>query len=162
MSFIALFFISVITRAETNIPASQAIYVYNFMRYIMWPDKSIGNNFIITVYGNSPVYKELIEYTKNRKFGSKSIVIYKTNNLSDLNGSHIVFVSDDKSSHLQNIKQELKQSPTLIIGEREGSLNAGATIEILFRNNTLIFNVSETAAKEHQLVVSRELLKMAY
>ena len=73
---IAVFLLTgMMAEAETNIPASQARYIYNFIRYINWPENSVGDKFIIAVYGNNPVYTELVNYTKTRKFGSKPFVV---------------------------------------------------------------------------------------
>ena len=159
---IAVFLLTgMMAEAETNIPASQARYIYNIIRYIKWPENSVGDKFIIAVYGNSPVYTELVNYTKTRKFGSKPFVVYRTNNIAELEGCHVVFVTDEKTDQLKDLKLRTGNTPTLVISEREGSIEMGANIELLFQNNALTFKINETATKEKQLVVSQELIKLS-
>ncbi len=158
---VVFLFTGSLSKAQNNLATSQAIYVYNFLRYIKWPDNSIGDKFVITVYGNSPIYSELVNFTRTRKFGAKPIVINRTNNPDEIKGSHVVFVSSEKTNSIASIKQEIGKSPLLIIGEMEGSKDMGATIELLLLNNRLNFRIDEISAQQQQLIVSKELLKLS-
>ena len=46
-------------KATDNIYSMQTLYIYNFMRLIKWPDNSVGEKYIIGVYGSDQMYNHL-------------------------------------------------------------------------------------------------------
>lgn len=153
--------VSVNVKAADDLANVEAMFIYNFLRHISWPDATGGNNFVIGVYGSSEIYNQLITYTNNRKIGTKSIVVKTISSPADAKACQLVFVPNSQSSKISAIKAQMGDYPCLLIGEKEGSNAAGSTIEFLIQDNKLKFRVNEDRAKEQNLVLSRSLLDMA-
>jgi hypothetical protein len=147
--------------AFNNLPESQAIYIYNFTRYIQWPEYSMGEKFVIAVYGESDVYEQLIKYTKDRKIGNKAIAIIKIRKVEDINKYQIVFVSNDQNHNVSAIRKFIGEHPCLIVSETEGSNNAGSIIEFSIKENKLNFRIDQISAKQQKLIVNSKLLLLS-
>ena len=48
-----------------------SMMVYNFTKYVQWPDHAGGGEFVIGVIGNSEIYKTLNEWYGGKPKGSK-------------------------------------------------------------------------------------------
>jgi hypothetical protein len=154
--------VSMNVKAADDLANVEAMFIYNFLRHISWPDATNGNNFVIGVYGSSEIYNQLITYTNNRKIGTKSIQVKTISSPADAKACQLVFVPNSQSSKIAAIKAQMGNYPCLLIGEKEGSNAAGTTIEFLIQDNKLKFRVNEDRAKEQNLVLSRSLLDMAF
>ena len=140
-----------------------SIYVYSFSKYINWPEQNSSEEFVITVVGKSKVREELETMAQTKNVGGKKIVIKNAHSAEEIGPSHIVYISDDKSSQLDEILTKVADAHTLVIAERDGLVKKGASISfIAMEDNTLRFEVNEDAISNHHLRVSKSLLSLAY
>ena len=93
----------------------QAMFVYNFTKYIEWPASSRSGNFVIVIYGDSPIYEELIKIADSKSAGSQSIEVRKVGSVGDISSPHMVFISQSKSKDIDAIISKIGNTPTLII-----------------------------------------------
>ena len=156
-----LMVMSVGVKASGNLSSMQASYIVNFLRLIKWPDVNTSNTFIIGVYGDSQTYEQLVNYTKNRKVGTKSIEIRKINSSKEAAICQVIFVPVVNSSKILELQNNLGNKPCLIISEKEGMNNSGSTIEFVIQNDRLKFRINETRAKQQNLSLSKSLIDMS-
>ena len=93
--FAGLFFSCFGAELLNDIKTSQAIYFYNFLRYIQWPAKIINVKFVIEVYGENLIFQPLIEYTKNRTIGKIPIEVVKIIKPEDFVECQLVIMPSD-------------------------------------------------------------------
>jgi hypothetical protein len=148
-------------KAAENISGAQAMYIYNFLRHINWPENSIGEKFVIGVYGNSETYNQLINFTKDRKIGTKTIEVIKVTSNEEAAKCQLVFVPESKSSKIAEIKNSIGNKSCLIVSEKSGTLNSGSAIEFIIVNDRLKFKINEANAKLQKLEVSKALMDMS-
>jgi len=148
-------------KASGDLSNAEAMFIYNFLRHIEWPDGSNNNSFIIGVYGNSPTFDQLVEFTKNRKVGTKSIEVKKISSVAEVAHCQLVFVPHNQSSRISEMKNIIGNKGCLIVGEKEGSNVLGSTIEFVIQDNRLKFRVNESNARQQNLMVSKTLLDMS-
>ncbi len=156
-----LFVMSVGVKASGNLASAEAMFIYNFLRHIQWPAEKTGTFFVIGVYGNTQTYDQLLTYTKNRKVGTKSIVIKKINSVEDASNCQLIFVPHTNSSKISALIKHLGNNPCLIVSEKEGMNANGSTIEFVIQDDKLKFRINEDRARQQSLMVSRSLLDMA-
>lgn len=159
--FSTLFLMGLGLKAADNVAGLQAMYIYNFLRHINWPVTSVGDDFVIGVYGSGEMYNELTSYTKDRKIGSKSIVVMKIENVTDAAKCQLLFVPSGKSSKIAEIKNIIGSKSCLIVSEKPGTFNSGSCIEFVIDQDKLKFKISEANLKQQNLGVSKALLDMA-
>ncbi len=159
---ISLMFVSsMAVKASGNLSNAEAMFIYNFLRHVEWPATVTSNVFTIGVIGNSQTYDQLVQFTNNRKVGSKTISVRKIASVGEASSCQLVFVPHSQTAKIAEMKSSLGNKPCLIVGEKEGSIAQGSAIEFVVQNNKLKFRVDENNAKQHNLLVSRSLIDMS-
>lgn len=156
-----LFVVSMSAKASGNLASAEAMFIYNFLRHIEWPQGTGGDKFVIGVYGSSQIYDQLVTFTSNRKVGTRSIEVKMISSPQEASSCQLVFVPNAQSSKISQLSSSLGNSPCLIVGERSGTLASGATIEFVIQDSKLKFRIDESRAREKNLSISRALIDMA-
>jgi hypothetical protein len=161
MFVVLLIAVSFGVKASGSLSSMEAMYIYNFLRHVNWPENTGGENFVIGVLEDNDTYQQLVQYTANRKIGTKTIVVKKIMTAEEATTCQLLFVPSSKNSKLGELKSKLGNRPCLIVSEKEGSNEMGSTIEFVFSDNKLKFRINEERAKQQNLVVSKALIDMS-
>ena len=137
-----------------------SVYIYSFIKYVEWPSETSGN-FVIGVYGDSPVIDHLMKMAAVKKAGDKKIDIKKVSGTVDLTGLEILFVPDSRSADFGTIIKQLTGTNTLIITESSGLGQGGSNINFVEKSGKLRFELNKSAMDRQNLKVSSELTKLA-
>ncbi len=159
--FAVVFIMSMGTKVYGNISKTEAVFIYNFLRHIKWPEENIQKTFVIGVYGDSQTYDQLLAYTKGRKIGVKLIVVRKVNSAEEASKCQLIFVPHTNSSKISELKKHLGNKACLIVSEKEGMNSSGSTIEFVIKDSALKFRVNKERAKRQNLIISKALIDMA-
>ncbi|MBN2173289.1 MAG: YfiR family protein [Bacteroidales bacterium] len=143
---------------------AQSLFIYKFTKYIVWPENKLKGDFVIGVYGNSPLYDELVLMASLKKAGNdQNIVVKEVRDEDDLSGFHLIYVPASKSRQINGISEKVGDLPVVIVAEREGLARKGATINfIILENNVLKFEVNVDKLTRQKLSISDELLKLGF
>ena len=139
---------------------NQALFVYNFTRYIQWPSAN-SQEFVIGILGKSDIYGELQALAANKKIGSSAIVVKQYNNISEIGKCQILFVSNEVSSQVTQLASQFQSKNTLIITERSGLSRKGASICFAVDEGKQRFEISKSNIAKTGLMVNNQLLDMA-
>lgn len=159
-------FVFVFLFVGTGIVKSQeenviAIAVYNFTRYIDWPQEQAGKDFFIDVIGHKSVYDKLKEITAGRKVGNRNINVRFLENVDKISTSEILFVGFWQSKDMPKVLEKVKNTPTLIITEKDGLIESGSALNFVIRNNAIRFEVKKANILKYGLIISETLEQMA-
>jgi YfiR/HmsC-like len=140
---------------------TQTLFIYNFIKYSSWPSSS--DQFIIQVYGNSPIVGELKKLAAvKRAVSGEPIVIVQCENLNEIRDCKILYVSNEKSKEMEKITQITKDKSFLIISPKEGLTKKGAAICFFVKDDDRLgFEVSRSKLNERKIKLSGELMRMA-
>jgi hypothetical protein len=138
----------------------QALFVYNFTRYIQWPAIN-SQEFVIGVLGKSDIYNELQSIAANKKIGSSSIAVKQFNNADEIGKCQILIVSSEASSQVAQLAALMQGKNTLIITERSGLTKRGAGICFALENGKQKFEISKNNVARNGLMINNQLLDMA-
>lgn len=143
---------------------AQSLYIYKFTRYISWPEDKNQSDFKIGVYGNSPVIKELQLMASIKKAGNdQNILVEEVSLDSDLTDYNIIYVASSRSRQIRDIDEKIGTAPTLIVAERQGLANKGASINFLITESELLkFEVNLRKLESQNLIIDRDFLKLGY
>lgn len=140
-----------------------SIYVYNFIKYIEWPQTSKSGDFVIAVIGDSPITKELRALAASKKANGQTILVRNIMSLTEVGTAQVLYISEGKSSFIKEAVEKTKNLPTLVIAEREGLVKKGAGINFLtLEDETLRFEMNKLAILEHKLQISTTLISLAF
>lgn len=159
----ALFFVGTgMAKAQQVDYKYHTVFIYNFTKYIKWPEASIDNEFIIGVLGKSGITEHLQKMAQSKLANGKPIVVKTFNNTSEITGCHMLFLPEPSSGELSSIRQNLARQPILIISEKAGLGQMGSDINFIVNNGRWNFELNQASADMHKLKISGELSKFAH
>ena len=165
--WMVLFFIlpSFFTATQTTCKAQEAdykaytLFLYNFMKYVEWPDQT--GDFTIGIVGNSPIEKELITLSENKKAKGKKIVVKVINTAEDGETCNMIYLPSSKSSMLKQIMEKVKGKPILVVAEREGLAQKGAGISFAVDDDDARkFDINKSSLESHSLKIANILMQL--
>jgi len=152
---------SFVSAQERPVHEVYSMMVYNFVRYVQWPDHTTGGEFVIGVIGNSEMYNTLNEWYGGKAKGTKTFVIKKFNSASEMSNCHVVFIDTNKSGEFDAVNNKVKGQSTLVITDRSGLGQRGSSINFKTVDNKLKFELNQKAVEASNLKVSSSLSAMA-
>lgn len=146
---------------ERPIHEVYSMMVFNFTKYVQWPDHTASGEFIIGVVGNPEVYNTLNTWYGGKPRGSKTYVIKKFSSASEVTDCHVVFIDKSKSAEFDPIQAKVQGKGTLVITDRNGLGTKGSGINFKTVDNKLKFELNQKALETANLKVSGALTSMA-
>jgi len=137
-----------------------SMMLYNFTKYIQWPDNS-SSSFVIAVLGNDEVYNTLKTWYSNKVKGTKKFSIVKLGSIAEVSDCDILYVGRSRSKEFEQIQAKIGSKPTLIITDKEGLGKKGSDINFKLVNNRLAFELNKAALDQSNLKVSTQLMNIA-
>ena len=138
-----------------------SMMVYNFTKYVQWPDHAGGGEFVIGVVGNTDIYNTLNGWYGGKPRGTKTYIIKKFNSAADVTECHVLYIDKSKSGEFDNVNDKLKGKGTLIITDKSGLGEQGSSINFKLVDNKLKFELNQKAIEASNLKVSGALSSMA-
>jgi hypothetical protein len=135
--------------------------VFNFTKYVQWPDADKPGEFIIGVVGNEEVYKTLTAWYNGKPKGSKTYVIKKFASASELTDCAVVYLDKSKSSEFETVNSKVRGKGTLVITDRNGLGARGSCINFKTVDDKLKIELNQKAIETANLKVSSSLTSMA-
>lgn len=138
-----------------------SMMVYNFTKYVQWPDHAGSGEFVIGVVGNAEIFKTLNTWYGGKPRGSKTYVIKKFNSAAEVTDCHVVYIDKSKSSEFELVNNKVKGKGTLVITDKNGLGEKGSAINFKMIDNKLKFELNQKAIETSNLKVSGALTSMA-
>jgi hypothetical protein len=137
------------------------IFMYNFTKYIQWPEESLKGDFVIGVLGNNELVGNLEKMAESKTVGTQKIKIQVLSNPSDAAGCHMVFIPDSRSKMFEDVTNATAGKPVLVITEKQGLGNMGSGINFIVVDGKLKFELNRDATEKANLKVAGDLAKLA-
>jgi hypothetical protein len=142
-----------IKQSHSQIPPKatklQAIYMYNFMLKIQWPEHKRVGDFVIGVLGNTLLLDELRDMASKRKIDTRDIVIKQIYVDSDIKSCHLIFIPSGPNS-MKNLKEIRKRlgsfEGVLLVTEQEGLAEEGSVLNFILYDSKLRFEMNTEVA----------------
>lgn len=153
---------------EGPLSALKVAFVYNFTRFVQWPQAPAGRPFVIGVIGD-PVMEghlRVLEQEAKRVEG-RPIQIRAYATPEAIAPSEILFVGAQARGQLEAILRRTAGWPTLLVGDGPGDAARGLAIElfrkpdIFGKTERLGLRINPGAIKDRGLKVSAQLYDVA-
>jgi hypothetical protein len=141
----------------------QSLFIYNFTKYIKWPPSHSTGDFVIGVYNDAPLLSEMLkmrDLKKNVSLG-RPMVIREIKEKQDLDGCHIVYISETLQENMSEIDLFTTGKPILLITEFDDAIEKGSIINFVPKKGKIKFEINEKRATECGLRISSTLLDLA-
>jgi hypothetical protein len=139
----------------------KAIYIYNFTKYIEWPESYKQGNFVIGIIGNNnALVNELNKMATVKTVGNQHLEIKNISSTSDI-GCHIIYLLSDNSTQLSEVIENNKNKSTLIITDKTGLASKGAGINFVVQENKQKIELNKSNIERYKLKVASSLVELA-
>lgn len=136
----------------------KALFMYNFTKYIEWPQAKQSGDFVIGVVGSSAIVEELNSIAQKKTVGSQTIKVKEIGASDELSKLHIVFVPEGKSDQAAAIAQKIKGKGVLLITDKPGMALSNSGINYSKKDGKPSFEVSEKHLSEEGVRASSQLV----
>jgi hypothetical protein len=138
-----------------------AAMVYNFIKYVQWPNEADGGDFIVGVLGEDDVFNTLKTWYDGKPKGSKKYVIKKLSGAAEAAECQVVYLGKNKSKEFENIKSSIGGKSILTITDGNGLGQKGSCINFKVVDGKLKFELNQATVGSANLKVSGALSSMA-
>ena len=110
----------------------QTIFIYNFTKYIRWPDAYNTGPFTIGVLGDTQLNVELTKMAATKTANGRKIVVKSYKDVREIEKMcHILFIAAEKNDLLNAVLQKTNGTSTLVVTEKDGAARFGSLINFV-------------------------------
>lgn len=138
-----------------------SIFIYNFSKYVKWPDDQDAGSFVIGVYGSSAIEKDLAEMAVSKKVNGMPIEVKQFKSMEGIDQCHIIYVASSESGKIDQIISQTNSKPVLIVTDKPGLAKKGAAINFVELDGKIKFELNQQNAESRGLKVAGALTSLA-
>jgi YfiR/HmsC-like len=138
-----------------------SMMMFNFVKYVQWPNHTATGNFTIGVVGNAEVFNTLNNWYGGKPRGTQTYVIKKFSSAAEVADCDVIFIDRSKSGEFEAINNKVKGKGTLVITDKAGLGEKGSAINFRTIDNKLKFELNQRVVEASNLKISSSLTAMA-
>jgi hypothetical protein len=142
----------------------KSAFIYNFALFIDWPESAFPEKdspFVIGILGSDPFGPILDQVLIDKTAKGRRFAIRRLGLDSEIKNCHMLFIRDAGSRDMDQLKNLLRNTSVLTVGENEEFFKNGGMIRMVLENKKVSLEVNAAAAKLERLNISSKLLKLA-
>jgi uncharacterized protein DUF4154 len=152
---------SVATAAGKPEYSVKAAYVYNFAKFVEWPQGGLPRTLTVCICGNSPLTGFLDEAVRGRLVHGVPIEVKRLpEGDADWDPCNAVFFGGANRASIHSGLNRLKGRSILTIGESDAFAESGGMITLVVEEDRVRFDVNLGAVTDAHLQISSKLLEL--
>jgi hypothetical protein len=161
---VALFLIagaSLFAQTEKPMHEVHGQMIYNFIKYIQWPNEAESGDFVVGIFGEDDVFNMLKSYYDGKPIRTKKYLIKKIQAPSDASSCQVIYIGKDKAGQFENVKQAVTGKSILTITDSSNLGKKGSCINFKVVDGKLKFELNQASVAASSLKISSQLSSMA-
>lgn len=150
----------VVKAEERPVHEIHAMMIFNFIKYVEWPDDAKNGNFVIGVYGDEDLLSNLQKFYSNRSVKGQKVEVVYFKTISEVRPTQVMYLADNQNSKFDEVKQIIAGKPTLLITDGSTLGKKGSCINFKTEGGKLKFEINMASVDENNLKVSSQLMSM--
>jgi hypothetical protein len=138
-----------------------AAMLFNFVKYVQWPDEATAGDFVVGVIGEENVFSTLQKWYDGKPKGSKKYVIKKLGSAEEAAGCQVVYIGKSKNREFEAVKTNTLGKSILTVTDGNGLGQKGSCINFKVIDGKLKFELNQATVNASSLKVSSQLSSMA-
>jgi hypothetical protein len=138
-----------------------AAMLFNFIKYVQWPNEGEAGEFVVGVIGDDNVFNTLNSWYNGKAKGSKKYVIKKLTSADESSTCQVIYIGKSKAREFDNIKTNIGGKSILTITDGNGLGQKGSCINFKVIDGKLKFELNQATVTGSNLKVSSQLSSMA-
>lgn len=139
----------------------KAAFLYNFAKFIEWPQARSEGPIVLGVLGNASFGRALEQAVDGKNINGRPLVVKQSARIEELTPCHILFIPSSQARETERIFKLLTGAPVVTVGETEGFARRGGVINFFLEQNKVRFEVNPDVAARAHLRISSRLLSLA-
>ncbi|MGA2094042.1 MAG: YfiR family protein [Sedimentisphaerales bacterium] len=156
----------------------KAAFIFNFLKFIDWPqEKTAGNNsqIVIGIIGEDPFgpgadifkdksieeHKLLVKRFEGIEQIKKMPEKDRNEQMEALKRCHLLFICQSEQKQVRDIIEIVRNSSVLTVADADGFIEAGGIINFFTEDNKIRFDINQGAAEKTGLKIRSQLLRLA-
>lgn len=139
----------------------KATFIYNFTKYIEWPDEYKKGNFVIGVLGDDAFFSDMSTFFSSKTLGAQKYEVKLFSKPADILKCQVLFIPTTYSGNLNEALSKVKGKSTLVITDKPGQAKQGAAINFVSIDNKQKFELNKSNLEKYNLKVSNSLVNLA-
>jgi hypothetical protein len=139
----------------------QAVYLFDFTKFIRWPATSEHETISICIAGQQGFSDTLTRIVAGERVDSHTLSVRLVQQAQDEADCDILFIGSAAEGRLDNLLAATKGKPVLTVSDIPGFLDRGGMIQFLTVGNRVRFSVDLRPVARSGISLSSELLKVA-
>ena len=142
----------------------RAVYLYNFARYITWPDSSFPNAATpirLCVLGSDSFGDALDRAVAGETVNGRRLEAVRLRDYDSVQSCHILYLARSEERRLQALVAAVKARPVVTVSAQDGFVERGGMIRFRRVDNRVRFDINLKSLESSGLRVSARLLGVA-
>lgn len=142
----------------------KAEMVERFCRFIDWPRFAFDRDddpFVVGLLDDDEVGRRIREIAAARRLQERRVEVRRLNRPADVSSCHVVWVGKADATRVAEVLVFTRGRPVLTVGSAPGLAEAGVLINIVPRQDRLVFEVNLAEVASSGLEFSSKLLRLA-
>ncbi len=142
----------------------KAAFIYNFAKFIEWPDGHFVSDdtpFVIAVVGDDPFNGALDQAVAGKRVGTHPVEVRHFDSDEKPESCEIVFITDKDDETESRIIAQLSGKAVLTVGDSDNFNANGGAIRFFTQDSKIHFEINTDATDNAKLKISSKLLKLA-
>lgn len=156
---IPILFFSSLTVAKT-IQDIKAAYLYNFIKFINWPDSESRDVFNLCILGEDPI-NEKLHLLNNRPVRQAKLYVKKIPQINANEHCQVLFIGESEKKFINTIVNNNQEGAVLTVSSVEDFVVQGGIIGFITLGNIIRFDINLKQARQTHLSISSKLLELA-
>jgi hypothetical protein len=144
----------------------KAAYLYNFARYLTWPEGSFASEtspYSLCILGGGPLVEVLRSSVSNKTVKERGFAVQSLPagaSVKRLRSCHALFISSAHTGLAAAVVQGLGTAPVVVVGESPRMLGAGAAFNFIPRGTKLGVELKREVLTRRGISASSRLLQV--
>lgn len=157
---VGMLFTLLIPRVLAQEAKFKALFMYNFTKYIEWPAEKQRGDFVIGVFGNSPIIQELEIIAQKKKVGTQNIVIRQFDNPAEARNCHMLYIPENRSNRADEIASACNGQGVVLITDKPGLGKTVAGLNYVQVRGKQSFEINKSNLDSQGVKVNSVLLSL--
>jgi hypothetical protein len=139
----------------------KAAFLYNFAKFVEWPDAQPRAPFVIGVLGEDPFGPVLDQTVTGKTVMSRPFAVRRLADAADAPQVDILFIAASERARLPEVLGRLRGANVLTVGDSESFVDRGGMVGFRTAGNMVRFDINLREANRAGLKISSQLLRLA-
>ncbi|MDD4975689.1 MAG: YfiR family protein [Bacteriovorax sp.] len=140
----------------------KATYLYNFAKFIDWPEGKLEKDPIyLCIMGKESLKSSLERLAMGKSIKNRPLHVRQLDSIDEIKSCHILFIGAAASKNLPEILRKLRFEKVLCVGDTPDFIEQGGQIQFFVNENKVGFEVNLPAVKQAGLKIDARVLNIA-